>query len=131
MNSATLYERLGGTAAIEATVTEFYRRVLADPLLAPFFEGIDQARLERHQARFLSYAFGGAAPYSGAGMAQAHSRLVREHGLNDLHFDAVIAHLEQALIALRVPSGERAQVRNAAESLRPLVLAGSPETAAA
>ncbi len=131
MNSATLFERLGGTAAIEATVTEFYRRVLADPVLARFFEGIDQARLERHQARFLSYAFGGAAPYSGVGMAQAHSRLVREHGLGHVHFDAVIEHLDQALAALRVPGSERAEVRNAAESLRPLILAGSPESAAA
>lgn len=130
MHSTTLFERLGGSAAIEATVSEFYRRVLADPLLAPFFAGVDQAKLERHQARFLSYAFGAAAPYSGTGMAQAHARLVREHGLADVHFDAVVQHLDAALLALRVPAAERCEVRNAAESLRPLVLAGPVSNAA-
>jgi hemoglobin len=130
MHKATLFQRLGGSAAIDATVNEFYRLVLGDPLLAPFFDGVDQAKLERHQARFLSYAFGGATPYSGAGMAQAHSRLVREHGLGDRHFDAVVQHLDAALLALRVPASERCEVLNAAESLRPLVLAGPVSTAA-
>lgn len=130
MHNVSLFERLGGSAAIEATVAEFYQRVLADPLLAPFFDGVDQARLERHQARFLSYAFGAAVPYNGAGMAQAHARLVREHGLAERHFDAVIQHLDAALRALKVPDAERHEVRSAAQSLRPQVLAGTVPSAA-
>jgi hypothetical protein len=56
--------------------------------------------------------------------------LVREHGLGDRHFDAVVQHLDAALLALRVPASERCEVLNAAESLRPLVLAGPVSTAA-
>ena len=33
----TLFERIGGKQSVEKLITSFYRRVLADPLLMPFF----------------------------------------------------------------------------------------------
>ena len=38
---SSLFERLGGEAAIDAAVDVFYEKVLADPSLAPFFDGVD------------------------------------------------------------------------------------------
>jgi len=40
MNTKTLFEKIGGDKAIEKAVDEFYRRVVVDPLLEPFFRGI-------------------------------------------------------------------------------------------
>src|SRR5215469_5660866 len=35
----SVYERIGGRAAVVATVASFYRRLLADPVLGPSFPG--------------------------------------------------------------------------------------------
>jgi hemoglobin len=76
--------------------------VLADPLLQPMFEGVDIARLQVHQRSFMNFAFGGGLPASGPGLRQAHAGLVARHGLGNLHFDAVLDHLEAALAAMGV-----------------------------
>jgi globin len=53
-----LYEAIGGHAAVVAAVDVFYRRVLADPELAPFFPGGVGARHRRYLATFLGQALG-------------------------------------------------------------------------
>ena len=45
----SLFARIGGAAAVCATVDVFYRRVLDDPLLAPFFQGVDMAKQRAKQ----------------------------------------------------------------------------------
>ena len=40
--SDTLFDRLGGEAAVNAAVDIFYRKVLADDRINQFFEGIDK-----------------------------------------------------------------------------------------
>lgn len=94
----TLYDRIGGEPAVIAAVELFYVRVLADPLLAPFFRGVEMARLKAHQFAFLSQALGGPQRYSGASMSRAHSRL----SIEARHFDAVAAHLAETLRELGV-----------------------------
>jgi hemoglobin len=94
----TLYERIGGAPAVTAAVERFYVRVLADPMLEPFFENVDLARLKRHQLAFLSQALGGPQEYSGATMSRAHARL----RIEQRHFDAVAGHLVETLRELGV-----------------------------
>ena len=48
---STLFERLGGGAAIDATVDLFYSKVLADDRIKHFFEGVD---MEELHAAFLN-----------------------------------------------------------------------------
>ncbi len=48
---ATLYQRLGGEAAVNAAVDIFYEAIVADAELAPFFEGVDMAKQRRKQVR--------------------------------------------------------------------------------
>ncbi|MDX8401623.1 MAG: group 1 truncated hemoglobin, partial [Mariprofundaceae bacterium] len=43
-SSGTLFERLGGAAAVDAAVDIFYRRVLADAYINRFFEGVDKEK---------------------------------------------------------------------------------------
>ncbi|KAG2423281.1 hypothetical protein HXX76_015430 [Chlamydomonas incerta] len=98
----TLYERLGGEAAVEKAVEIFYERLVADPQLAPFFEGVDIRTQRRKQQAFMTYAFGGAKGYTGRDLAAAHRRLIQEKGLKEEHFDMVAGHLAGTLQLLGV-----------------------------
>ncbi len=94
----TLFEKLGGEPAIRLAVDQFYERVLADPLRAPFVEKVQMPRLKAHQFAFLSQATGGPRQYAGASMRQAHARL----HIEQRHFNAVAGHLVETLRSLGV-----------------------------
>ncbi len=119
---ASLYERLGGEAAVNAAVDIFYKKVMADARVNYFFDGIDLAKQIKKQKNFLSYAFGGPNKYSGVGMRNAHKRLVNEKGLNDSHFDVIIGHLGATLQELKVPAELIKEAAAIAESTRKDVL---------
>lgn len=92
----SLYDRLGGKDAVDAMVAVFYRRVIVDPRISHFFDGIDMAEQVNKQRAFLNMVLGGENIYTGRDMRRSHERLVR-NGLNDDHFDAVIGQLAQVL----------------------------------
>ena len=94
--SASLYERIGGQAAVMAAVDLFYQKVMADELTRPFFASLDMKALTTKQVAFMAWAFGGPAEYKGRDLRTAHAGLV-ERGLGDQHFDAVARHLEATL----------------------------------
>ncbi|WP_018691052.1 group I truncated hemoglobin [Algicola sagamiensis] len=118
----SLYDKLGGDAAIDAAVELFYQKVLADNRIKHFFEGVDMQKQASHQKRFLTYAFGGSDNYPGKSMRQAHQRLVDDLGMNDNHFDAVIENLGATLQELNVPNELIQEAANIAESIRADVL---------
>jgi hemoglobin len=120
-HKATLYEQLGGEAAVDAAVDVFYRKVLSDHRVGAFFEGVDMDRQAARQKAFLTMAFGGPHNYTGADMRRGHAHLVAR-GLNDFHFDAVIELLGKSLEDLNVPAELIAQVAAIAESTRKDVL---------
>jgi methyl-accepting chemotaxis protein len=97
-DSPSLYERLGGKTAITAAVEEFYRRVLADPELRPFFAKTNMKWLKTRQAQFLTQALGGPALYRGQDMKAAHAHLAIEAR----HFERVAGHLVGTLRSLGV-----------------------------
>lgn len=99
---STLYEQVGGEAAVDAAVKVFYRNVLGDDRIAKFFDDVDMDEQIAKQKAFLTMAFGGPNDYTGKDMREAHKRLV-EQGLNDSHFDAVAENLIKALNELSVP----------------------------
>jgi hemoglobin len=101
MMTSSLYERLGGEAALVAAVDLFYEKVLADEITRPFFVGLDMAAQTKKQLAFMTWAFGGPAEYRGRELRTAHAGL-RSRGLSDLHFDAVVGHLEATLRELGV-----------------------------
>lgn len=119
--TTTLYERLGGEAAVSAAVVDFYRRVLDDPLLAPFFSGISMEALIEKQIAFMTMALDGPHRYSGRDLAVAHAPLVHR-GLGDAHFDAVAGHLQQTLDALEVDAATSGEVLAIVSGTRAAVL---------
>ncbi|MEM6428759.1 MAG: group 1 truncated hemoglobin [Deinococcota bacterium] len=88
----SLLEQLGADA-VDLIVEQFYDRTLADPRLAPFFEGIDLTRLVYHQKTFFYMALGADNTYTGRALAIAHQGL----GIKQQHMDALVEHLEAAL----------------------------------
>ncbi len=118
----TLYEKIGGKAAVDAAVELFYKKVLADDRISDFFTGVDVPQLIKHQKLFLTYAFGGAPNYSGQSMSTAHKKLVDDLGLNDTHFDAVMENLGGTLVELGVPDDLIGEAAAIAESTREAIL---------
>lgn len=118
---ASLYEQLGGEAAVNAAVDIFYRKVLSDDRISAFFEDVDMERQAAKQKAFLTMAFGGPHNYSGLDMRTGHAHLV-ERGLNDSHVDAVIENLAATLSELGVDDALINQVAAIAESTRDDVL---------
>ena len=120
-SKATLFEQLGGPAAVEAAVDNFYRKVLVDERVAHFFEDVDMERQRGKQKAFLTMAFGGPHNYSGKDMRTGHARLVAM-GLNDSHFDAIVELLGGTLKEMGVADELIGQVAAIAESTRADVL---------
>ncbi|MEI7796403.1 MAG: group 1 truncated hemoglobin [Methylococcaceae bacterium] len=119
--NATLFEQLGGEAAVDAAVDIFYRKVLADYRINRFFNGVDMDTQAAKQKAFLTMAFGGPANYSGKDMRDAHARFVKM-GLDDSHFDAVMENLVATLAELNVPQNLIDQVDAIAQTTRADVL---------
>ena len=94
--SQTLFGRIGGSAAVDAAVEIFYKKVFGDDSINQFFAATDMTRQRAQQKPFLAYAFGGPADYSGKDLRAAHAPLLKK-GLNDGHFGAVAGHLQAVL----------------------------------
>ncbi|WP_349431413.1 group 1 truncated hemoglobin [Methylomarinum sp. Ch1-1] len=119
--SETLYERIGGEAAVNAAVEVFYRKVLEDYRINRFFDKTDMDQQIAKQKAFFTMAFGGPNEYSGKNLRDAHARLVKM-GMDDSHFDAVMEHLGDTLVELNVPEDLIGEAAAIAESTRDDVL---------
>ncbi len=110
----TLYDSLGQSAGITTAVDQFYVRVLADPSLAPYFEGTDLDKLRAHQAALLSKVTGGPDAYTGRTLQLSHQRL----GITDEAFDKVLGHLLAVLTDAGVPAVTSAKILAILQPLR-------------
>ncbi len=120
-NTVSLFEQLGGEAAVDAAVDVFYRKVLADYRINRFFDNVDMDKQAAKQKAFLTMAFGGPNHYTGKDLRDGHAKLVKM-GLNDSHFDAVLENLAATLIELGVAQELVDQVNALAETTRNDVL---------
>ncbi|WP_066291567.1 group I truncated hemoglobin [Bacillus sp. FJAT-29937] len=115
----TLYDKVGGEAAIEKVVDYFYSElVLKDPTVSHFFENTDMEKQRKHQTKFISFALGGPNQYSGNSMAKAHKGM----NLQPAHFDAIATHLGEALSHFGVDNDEIAQALNKVNTLKDDIL---------
>lgn len=118
MSGSSLYERLGGEAAVDAAVDKFYRKVLSDDRISRFFETTDMDLQRAKQKAFLTYAFGGPNQYSGKDLRKAHAPM----HLTEADFDAVMGHLGDTLAELGVPAPLIAEAAAIALSVKNEVL---------
>jgi hemoglobin len=109
MSQLSIYDRIGGEAAVDAAVDIFYRKVLADARISHFFDTVDMDAQRAKQKSFLTVAFGGPNKYSGKDMRAAHAGMK----LTEEHFNAVMENLGNTLKELKVPDaliGEAAAI---------------------
>ena len=118
---ASLYERIGGDAAVNAAVDIFYDKVLSDYRINRFFNKTDMAKQAQHLKAFMTLAFGGPDLYAGRSLRESHGRLVKM-GLSDTHFDCVMEHLGATLQQLNVPADIISEAAALVEGVRGEVL---------
>jgi hemoglobin len=123
-----LYELIGGRRTIWAATEAFYRRVLADDTLSPFFKGTDMPELVARQSMFVSMLLGGRVVYSGKDIAAAHAH-ARVQGLDNGHFDSFLKHFRDALNEVGVEADKVEEVVKLLETKRDAVL--NPDAASA
>jgi len=116
-----LYDLIGGKKTVWAATEAFYRRVLADDTLRPFFKSTDMARLREGQSMFISMLLGGRIVYTGKDITAAHA-LAREQGLNNEHFDSFLRHFREALDEVGIKGDKVEKVMKLLESKRSAVL---------
>ena len=119
----SLYNRIGGEAAVSLTAGIFYRKVLNDDRIKEFFDDTDMEAQIAKQKSFLTMAFGGPNNYTGKDLRTAHAPLVKR-GMGDQHFNAVVELLGETLAQLQVGKDIIKEVTAIAESTRKDVLAG-------
>ena len=114
----SVYQAIGGRTALAAAVDDFYGRLLADPVLGPFFPGGAGARHRAYVVTILGAALGGPERYRGPDIAAAHGGL----GITDAHFDLAAAHLYATLDGLGVPRHLSDHIVGIVAGLRPAVV---------
>ena len=119
---STLLEQIGGEEAVNAAVDIFYKKMMADDTVAPFFANTDMDGQSKKQKLFLTTVLNGTSKGAKAYMHRAHKHLVDEQGLTDVHFDAVAHHLQETLEELSVPADLLSQIMTTVADLRDAVL---------
>lgn len=120
----SLYERLGGQAAISAVVDDFVPRAAANPAVNFTRQGQPRTweatpenveKLKKHLVQFISIATGAKdVTYEGRDMVAAHEGLK----ITDAEFDALAADLGASCDKLGVPAKEKEELLKIAGSTR-------------
>jgi hemoglobin len=102
----TLYERLGGTPAIEAVVNDFVGNVAADKRINHFFAKADPKRVKAKLVEQICAAAGGPCTYTGRDMTSVHKGM----GIGEPDWDATIEDLTKSLRKFKVPRKEQKEL---------------------
>jgi hemoglobin len=99
----SLYDRLGGKAAITAVVETFVGNVGGDKRINGYFASTDLAKLKMHLVNQICEASGGPCKYTGRTMKQMHAGM----GVTDPAFGALVEDLVAALDHHKVGKTEK------------------------
>lgn len=102
-SAPSLYDRLGGEAAVAIVVDTFTARVHGDTMLAPLFRGVDMDNFKRLMRELICQEAGGGCTYTGRSMAVAHQGL----NVTDAQFETVLGYLAATLDRFSVPAQEK------------------------
>ena len=115
----TLYMKYG--SRVTSGMAEYlYDRLLVDPQLAPFLEGVDMDRLREHVSDFLSVLTGGPDMYKGRDLREAH----QGYRISAEHFDMLMTHIAAAATELGIEPDDIAAIAAAIRGYEPDVVSG-------
>jgi hemoglobin len=117
MPTKSLYERLGGDAAITAVVSDFVDKAAGDPAVnftrqnvpgyIPWDPTPDNvATLKKHLTQFVEMAAGGPQTYEGRPNKEVHAGMQ----ITDAEFKAIAADLKATLDKYNVPAEEEGEL---------------------
>ena len=118
MEKGSIFERIGGTPAVHATIEIFYQKTLSDDKIKGFFKNADLEKVKAHQRDFFTKIFGGPDNYKGRDMITIHKNLY----ITDWHFDAAKTNLLDTLEELKVPKDIIGEVDVLVEGVRKTVV---------
>lgn len=123
VRNASLYSRIGGEPVLSAWVRNFYGKALKDERIRRYFDFADATEMEaqiQRQIAFIGAVIGGP---SGAGQ-DLHSMYaqLKQLGLTDAHFDALIEHVTATLVGQNVPPPLVEEMKGLCETVRKGVL---------
>ena len=95
----SLYAQLGGKPALEAVVDGLLQRATQDARIKDFFKETNLKFLRTQLVDQLCAVTGGPCRYEGETMKNAHAAM----GLKQVHFNALVEDLQDALDAAGVP----------------------------
>ena len=106
MQDASLYDRLGGKAAITAVVDDFIGNVAGDARINRRFAATDIPRLKAMLVDQICAGAGGPCKYTGRDMATAHEGM----NIRSDEFDALVQDLVKSLDKFKVPAREKGEL---------------------
>jgi hemoglobin len=108
--TASLYQRAGGSAFFEALVARFYAGVASDPVLRKVYPDADLGPAERRLTLFLIQYWGGPTTYD---QERGHPRLRMRHA----PFSIGPAERDRWLVHMRAAIDDSAALPDVAEEL--------------
>ena len=110
---ATLYERLGGRAAITAVVDDAIANVTSDPRIKRRFANAGPG-LTKNLVDLICLRTGGPCKYTGTDMSTAHEGMF----IRDDEFDALVEDMVKSLDKFKVPAREKAEALAILQQMR-------------
>jgi hemoglobin len=114
MAKKSLYERLGGEAAISAVIDDFVGRVAADPRINGKFARSNVERVKFHLKEQVCAVTGGPCKYTGKSMTSSHKNM----GVTEGEFNALVEDLVLTLDKFNVPAAEKGELLTTLGSLK-------------
>jgi hemoglobin len=102
----SLYDRLGGQAAITSVIDDFIGNVAADNRINGRFANANIPRLKKRLVELVSAGTGGPANYTGRDMKAAHEGM----NINEVEFNALVEDLVKTLDKFKVPEQEKGEL---------------------
>jgi hemoglobin len=115
--ASSLYRRIEYAGGLRRLVNGLYPRVLADPLLMPYFKHLEDRELQWlrwHMLTLLAVVTGGPSKYRGRDLREAHAHL----HITGEAFDRVLWHLQKTLQKLEVQPEDQEEVLAAVRARR-------------
>ncbi len=115
---SSLYDRIGGDAALAAAIDIFYGRVLRDRVLKPFFAAADINRLKAERHALLRRALDSPKRRETTGTSDPSGAL----GVEVKHVERAAKHFKAALQAIGLSEPLTGQIVQQVASLGPMIV---------
>lgn len=119
--ASTLFEDLGGEAALRPIIERFVDRVFDDVMIGFFFRNARRERVKAKEYEFAAKHLGADIEYTGRPLDEAH----RAHPIMGGQFARRLTILKETLEAAHVPEHVKQHWLAHTESLRPSITADS------